>query len=81
MADEEAIRDLGRVLSWVDAVHAFSWWPGEHRLPLAARDGLWRRVLALVRASGRSHDVLLEFVPGDDPDQVRADAATLLGLA
>jgi sugar phosphate isomerase/epimerase len=81
MPDQDAVRDLERVLSWVDTVHAFSWWPGEQRLPLAARDGLWRGVLSVLHASGRPHDVLLEFVPGDDPGQVREDAAALLRLA
>jgi sugar phosphate isomerase/epimerase len=78
MADDEAVAGLARVVDHVSAVHVFSWWPERQRLPLEAREGLWRRVFALLRDQGRPFDALLEFVPGDEPAAVARDAATLL---
>ena len=80
LGDAEAISGLQQVLPWVAAVHAFSWWPGSERLPLAGRTSLWHRVFQLLRGSARPLDVLLEFVRDDDPAQVRADAGTLARL-
>src|SRR4051812_22679647 len=58
-------------------LHVFSWWPRDERLPLSARADLWREALGLAGAV----DALLEFVPGDEPDAVVRDAATLRELA
>ena len=80
MATEQALADLERMLPWVAAVHVFSWWPGTGRLPLEARAELWGGVFALLGGAGRAHDALLEFVPGDDPEQLARDAAALRGL-
>ncbi|GAA3854987.1 sugar phosphate isomerase/epimerase [Saccharothrix violaceirubra] len=57
------------------SVHAFSWGDDgfTERLPLGAREDLWRPLL-----SGYEGDVLLEFVPDDSPEAFRRDAATLL---
>jgi 3-dehydroshikimate dehydratase len=76
----DAVTGLEQVLPWVDAVHVFSWWPGEHRLALDARAALWRSVADVLHGSGRQYDALLEFVRDDDPAQVRTDAATLTEL-
>jgi 3-dehydroshikimate dehydratase len=57
-------------------VHVFAWWPGNHRLRLAERAELWRGAFGLVA----DVDALLEFVPGDDPDLVAAEADTLREL-
>jgi sugar phosphate isomerase/epimerase len=76
-ADAEALDGLERVLPWVSAVHVFSWWPLKERLPLADRRSLWLAVCARLRLAGRPFDLLLEFVPGNDPAQVAVDAATL----
>jgi 3-dehydroshikimate dehydratase len=73
MPDAEVVHDLRSVLPRVTAVHVYSWWPGEHRLPLAGRADLWRTLLPLVDGK----DTLLEFVVDDDPAQLVADAATL----
>ncbi|MFV2084475.1 sugar phosphate isomerase/epimerase family protein [Micromonospora sp. LOL_021] len=80
LPDAAAIDDLRQVLPWVDAVHVFSWWPGYERLPLTARDRLWRDVFAELRATGRDFDTLLEFVIDDDPDRVATEAASLAQL-
>lgn len=78
--DEHALAGLRLLAHRVVAVHAFSWWPAYERLPLAARAPLWRGVLALLHDRGRPTDVLLEFVPDDDPDVLPREAAALRDL-
>ena len=56
------------------AVHVFSWADDGTRLPLAARESLWRPVLA---ALPPDRHALLEFVRDDSPEAFREDAATL----
>jgi hypothetical protein len=80
-SDADALHGLAQVLPWVAAVHVFSWWPGERRLALTAREPLWARVFDLLRGTGRSYDALLEFVADDALDNVVADAAALVRLA
>jgi hypothetical protein len=58
-------------------IHCFSWWPQAERLPLEAREGLWREALGVARSSGRDLDVMLEFVAEDSPENLLSDAATL----
>ena len=77
---ETALAGLDLVIDQVTAVHVFSWWPERQRLPLAAREALWRAVFARLRTQGRPFDALLEFVPGDDPAAVAREAATLREL-
>ncbi|MEV4140389.1 TIM barrel protein [Dactylosporangium sp. NPDC049742] len=77
--DAEALAGLAAVLDRLAAVHVFSWWPRTERLPLTAREALWRETFTLLR--GRDLDALLEFVPGDDPAAVATEAATLRDLA
>ncbi|WP_233223517.1 sugar phosphate isomerase/epimerase [Amycolatopsis sp. CA-128772] len=74
--DEPALAGLATMLERVSAVHVFSWWPGPARLPLHERERLWRPALNLV--AGRPVDVLLEFVPEDDPAVLPRETATLL---
>jgi len=78
--DADALRGLEQVLPWVRAVHVFSWWPRDERLPLRARERLWRAVFDVLRRTGRGYDALLEFVPDDDPAHVATDATVLAGL-
>jgi sugar phosphate isomerase/epimerase len=80
-ADTDALASLERVLPWVAAVHVFSWWPGVQRLPLPAREPLWRAVFGALGRTGRRYDALLEFVQGDDPAHVAADGEALVRLA
>jgi len=56
------------------AVHVFSWADDGARLPLAAREPLWRPVLAALPADRHA---LLEFVRDDAPSAFAEDAATL----
>lgn len=77
ISDEAAVAGLHRVLDHVVTVHAFSWWPGDHRLPLDSRAELWRRVAAELAGVSRALPVLLEFVPDDAPEAIRPEAAAL----
>jgi sugar phosphate isomerase/epimerase len=72
-----ALDGLSRIAERVAAVHVFSWWPGDQRLPLADRADLWRPVLAELQARRPGVDLLLEFVPGDDPRVLAREARTL----
>jgi 3-dehydroshikimate dehydratase len=80
LGDDDALAGLRQVLPWVSAVHVFSWWPSTERLPLDERADLWRRVFGLLHGTGRPYDALLEFVPGDSPERLVADARTLARL-
>lgn len=77
--DDEALAELAVLLPRVSTVHAFSWGPGTTRLPLAARESLWERVAAVLDQQGHDRDVLLEFVPDDDPAVLAREAETLRG--
>jgi sugar phosphate isomerase/epimerase len=59
------------------AVHVFSWDDGGKRLPLVAREGLWRPVLERLAAMPGTRYALLEFVRDDDPGAFAEDAAVL----
>ncbi len=75
-----ALETLRRVLDRTSTVHVFSWWPMAERLELAERAGLWREAFGILTAGGGDHDVLLEFVPDDDPSLLASEAATLREL-
>lgn len=71
-----AVEGLRAIADRVSAVHVFSWWPDENRIPLADRARLWLSALEVV--AGRPVDLLLEFVPDDDPGALAREAKTLL---
>jgi Sugar phosphate isomerases/epimerases len=74
---DEAVAGLTALRERVCALHVFSWWPDTQRLPLSAREDLWRRAFAVAAGTGRPMDALLEFVPDDDPDLLGSESATL----
>ncbi|MFC9244774.1 sugar phosphate isomerase/epimerase family protein [Streptomyces sp. NPDC057136] len=76
-SDEAALAGLAELVDRVSAVHVFSWWPGNRRLPLAAREDLWARVFDMLDERQLRPDALLEFVPGDDPDVLAREAGTM----
>ena len=80
MPAEEALTTLRQVLDRTSTIHAFSWWPGNERLPLAERSDLWEQAFAILAAEGSDRDALLEFVPGDDPEVLHREADTLRTL-
>ncbi|WP_052112227.1 sugar phosphate isomerase/epimerase family protein [Knoellia subterranea] len=81
--DEEvapAVEGLRRLLPHVAAVHVFSWWPGAERLRLHERTDLWAAVADALIVAKEPRDLLLEFVPGDNPALLPDEAATLRRL-
>ena len=77
-SEDHALEEYRCLSPWVSAVHVFSWWPRTERLPLAAREGLWRRVFGAMSADDAApRDALLEFVPDDDPRSLAGEAAAL----
>lgn len=81
ISDGEALDALRSLLDHLTGIHCFSWWPQAERLPLDAREGLWREALGVALGSakgrGRDLDVMLEFVADDRPENLLGDAATL----
>ncbi|MFC0628614.1 sugar phosphate isomerase/epimerase family protein [Kribbella deserti] len=75
--DEECLRQLEQLMPWLASVHVFSWWPADTRLPLAARESLWRPVLDRLASESKEINALLEFVADDSVDQFRTDAEDL----
>lgn len=77
----EALGELASLLDDVAHLHVFSWSSSGGRFPLADGAALWRPALAAAAdAPGRwagTRVAHLEFVAGDDPQQLAADAATL----
>lgn len=74
---EQNLASLRGVLPWLHHVHVFHWPQRRERAPLADGEAAWRGYLDLLRAHAPDCPLLLEFVRGDDPAQLRADAATL----
>lgn len=75
---DAAIDEYLALAARTSAVHVFSWWPRQERLPLRARDALWTRFFAEARAATTPpRDALLEFVPDDDPSLLAGEAAAL----
>jgi len=77
ISDEECLEQLGQLMPWLSTVHVFSWWPSDTRLPLAARESLWRPVLERLAGEPREINALLEFVADDSVYQFATDAADL----
>ncbi|MEX1118080.1 MAG: TIM barrel protein [Terrimicrobiaceae bacterium] len=78
---DKALVSLEVALPRLSNVHAFHWWPDPAtRLPLADGHARWSKYLNRIRLAGLQPDVLLEFLPRDDPSLLSAEAATLLGL-
>jgi 3-dehydroshikimate dehydratase len=74
---EANVASLRGVLPWLHHVHVFHWPRRGERVPLADGADRWRAYLGVMREARCARALLLEFVRGDDPEQLRADAATL----
>ncbi|WP_404425103.1 sugar phosphate isomerase/epimerase family protein [Nibricoccus sp. IMCC34717] len=63
-------------------IHVFHWWPDPgHRRPLEEGRGRWRTFLRTLRQTAPGpRDLLLEFVPGDDPSVLKREADCLRAL-
>lgn len=77
----ECLDSLDCVLPRLLNVHAFHWWPtAKHHLPLAEGRNRWAAYLHAIRDAGKDPDVLLEFLPGNDPAALAGEAVTLREL-
>ena len=75
---EECLAGLDLVIHRLGHIHAFHWWPdAAHRLPLSEGRERWKSYFSRIRKAELSPDVLLEFVPGDDPGVLPREAQTL----
>src|ERR1022692_1668239 len=75
---EECASGIRAVIARLHHVHVYYWWPDpSHRLVLADGEERWKGHLRLLAASARNLDLLLEFLPGDSPELLDGEAATL----
>ena len=77
---ELLLSDLDKVAPWVDLCHVFQWNPDHSRRPLADGRDVWREFLSHV-PEWEEKPLLLEFVPGDDPDLLNREAQSLREIA
>ena len=81
MSAAKCVTSLQTVRAYLQNVHVFHWWPDHHhRLPLAEGADRWHEYLRIAAEPGMVRHVSLEFVRGDDPNQLKDDARTLLRL-
>jgi sugar phosphate isomerase/epimerase len=73
--------ELAAVRDHLSHLHVF-WWTASSRLPLEDGAAAWASLLPVADGSRWRHPraALLEFVAGDEPDQLRRDAAVLRTL-
>lgn len=76
MRTEECVESIRTVGRWIRNIHVFSW-DGTEKLPLAAGESKWRACLAEIGKIPGEHRLMMEFVRGDDPEQLLEDAACL----
>lgn len=72
------VEALRRTLPYVSNVHVFSW-EGAAHYPLATHADRWRTYIDILAGSGRDHNLLLEFMHNDRPEQLPIDSAVLRG--
>ena len=76
---EQNKSELELICPYLSNVHVFAWEKTE-RLPLAEHKDRWEAYLDIIKHTGRKHDFLLEFVKGDEFDQMIEDAKVLIDL-
>ena len=79
-SDASCLATVAALLPDLVTTHVFSWADDGARMPLSARESLWRQVFARVRREPGERYALLEFVRDDDPAALAEDAATLHAL-
>ena len=75
---ETNLSELKTALPYVSTVHVFSW-KGRDMFPLADQTKEWKAYIGVLAADGRDHDLLMEFVPHGEKDELVRDAAVLNG--
>jgi xylose isomerase-like TIM barrel protein len=79
-SDADCLMEVAALLPALVTTHVFSWDDDGTRLPLAAREPLWRQVFGWLRQQQGERYALLEFVRDDDPTALAEDASTLHAL-
>jgi len=77
MSDDKVLESLTEVLQHICAIHVFSWWPDQVRLPLNKRGDMWISILSRLANANKMIDLLLEFVPDDNPQLIKSESAYL----
>ncbi len=67
---------LRAVLPYLSNVHVFTW-DSKNRYPLEVGEKRWRNYIDIIKSHGGEHNMLLEFVKNDSPDQLLCDAEVL----
>lgn len=80
LSREDNLLALKMVLPRMRDVHVFYWDCGETRFALEEGRQLWKSWVDIIRADGKHHSLMLEFVKDNDPRQLEQDAKTLLSL-
>ena len=73
---EQCVSAIRTVAPYIRNVHVFSWKNAE-RLPLADGAAKWRECLREIEKLPGEHRLMMEFVRGDQPEQLITDAACL----
>ena len=76
MSVGDCVSSIGAVGEWIRNIHVFSW-DGTERLPLSDGAEKWKACLNAIRQLPGEHNLMLEFVRGNDPGQLIEDARTL----
>ncbi|MDB5327011.1 MAG: sugar phosphate isomerase [Phycisphaerales bacterium] len=78
---ETGSAEIRQLRPWLGNIHVFQWWPtGADRHPLAEGADRWKAFFETIAEDGQERFALLEFVKGDQPEQLVADATTLREL-
>ncbi len=77
LSESENDEALEAVLPRLSHVHVFHWLPNYERRPLAEGSIQWSRWLKTILNHRKETPLLLEFVAGDDPANLPAEAAAL----
>lgn len=73
------LKAIEALLPWIDNVHVFHWTERE-KLPLCEGAALWAKYLDILRRSGRTHALELEFMPDGRLETLAEEAETLKRL-
>lgn len=76
METEDCLASIRTVGKYIRNIHTFSW-NGTDRLPLSGGAEKWRACLSEIGKLPGERRLMLEFVKGDNPEQLIADAACL----
>lgn len=73
---EYNIASLRAVMPYLSNVHVFTW-RGHDKFPLDYGENEWKSYIDIIKSSGGTHHMLLEFVCDDTVEQFYRDAETL----